>query len=218
MNETGNVGYELEAASGVTDSLCVMLHGFGADGEDMINVAAEMALYLPHTHFVAPNAPEPCLTAPGFYQWYGLESGSAGADVAAKALAPRINRYCNDQLARLGLGNEALIMLGFSQGGGVMLEAALRRESPCAAVLVYTGTLRNTDRLDEVVQSRPPVMMIHGDEDDIVPPSKVTEAALALSRHDVMCAHHFCIGLGHSLNEEGAMIGAMFASDALYTR
>ena len=214
--EDGNVGYELEPASGTTDSLCVMLHGFGADGADMIEVAAEMAMYLPHTHFIAPNAPEPCLTAPGYYQWYGLEGGAAGADVAAELLAPRLNRYCDAQLERLGLSNDRLVMMGFSQGGGIMLEAALRRETPCAAALIYTGSLRNADRLDEVILSRPPVMMIHGDEDDVVSPARVTEAVSALAGHDVMCAHHFCLGLGHSLNEEGAMVGAMFAAEALY--
>lgn len=221
MNETegrdGNVGFEFEPVSGTPDSLCVMLHGYGADGEDMINVAAEMSLYLPHTHFVAPNGPEPCLTNPGFYQWYGLEGGREGADVAAEQLAPRLNQYCDLQLDRLGLTNDRLIMMGFSQGGGIMLEAALRRGQPCAAVLIYTGSLRNADRLGDVIHSRPPVMMIHGDEDEIVPPSRVTEAVARLGEHDVLCAHHFCIGLGHTLNEEGAMIGAMFAAEALYS-
>ena len=211
-----NVGYELEPASGHTDSLCVMLHGYGADGSDMLGVAAEMSPMLPNTHFVAPNGPEHCLTAPGYYQWYGLETGIPGADVAAEMLAPRINLYADMQLERLGLDNSRLIMLGFSQGGGIMLEAALRRSQACAGVLIYTGSLRNRHKLDEVVQSRPPVMMIHGDEDDVVPPSAVMEAIRALGDHEVACGHHFCLGLGHSLNEEGAMMGAMFMTDCLY--
>jgi phospholipase/carboxylesterase len=216
VSETENVGYELEPVSGIADSLCIMLHGYGADGEDMINVAVEMSMYLPNTHFVAPNAPEPCLTAPGFFQWYGVEHGSAAADVAAEALAPRINLYTDGQLDRLGLDSSRLVLLGFSQGGGIMLETALRRSIPCAAALIYTGSLRNRHKLDEVVQSRPPVMFIHGDEDEIVPPHKVQEASSALATHDVPCGAHFCIGLGHSLNEEGAMVGAMFAADCLY--
>lgn len=217
MSKEDHVGYELPPTKGSADSLCVMLHGFGADGADMIEVAAEMATYLPGTHFIAPNAPEHCLTAPGFYQWYGLEGGKEAADVAVEHLAPRINRYCDTQLERLGLGGEKLIMMGFSQGAGVMLEAALRRDSPSAAALIYTGSLRNADRLSEFVRSKPPVMMIHGDEDDIVPPSRVTEAVALLSAEGILCAHHFCLGLGHSLNEEGAMMGAMFAADVLYS-
>lgn len=215
MNES-NVGYELEPATAPADSLCIMLHGYGADGSDMLGVAAEMSPMLPNTHFIAPNGPEPCLTAPGYYQWYGLEGGAPGADVAAELLAPRINLYADQQLARLGLDNSRLILLGFSQGGGIMLEAALRRSAPCAGVLIYTGSLRNRHRLGELVQSRPPVMMIHGDEDDVVPPQTVTQAIAALAEQDVVCGHHFCIGLGHSLNEEGAMVGAMFATDCLY--
>lgn len=211
-----NAGYELPPASGHADSLCIMLHGFGADGSDMLDVAAEMSQMLPNTHFVAPNGPEPCLTAPGYFQWYGLETGAPGADVAAELLAPRINLYADIQLERLGLDNSRLIMLGFSQGGGVMLEAALRRTEACAGVLIFTGSLRNGHKLDEVVHSRPPVMMIHGDEDDVVLPETVTRAAAALAEQKVVCGHHFCMGLGHSLNEEGAMVGAMFASDCLY--
>lgn len=212
-----HLGYELGPGEGDADSLCVMLHGFGADGADMIEVAHEMSLYLPRTHFVAPNGPEHCLTAPGFFQWYGLEGGPEAADVAAEHLAPRINRYCDLQLERLGLTDDRLIMMGFSQGGGVMLETALRRAAPCAAALIYTSALRNADRLDSLIASRPPVMMIHGDEDDIIPPDRVTRAVAALTDQDVLCAHHFCLGLGHSLNEEGAMMGAMFAADILYS-
>lgn len=217
MPQETNVGYELEPTSGVADSLCIMLHGYGADGEDMMNVAVEMATFLPNTQFVAPNGPEPCLTAPGYYQWYGLEGGAAAADVAVELLAPRINLYADQQLERLGLDNSRLVMLGFSQGGGVMLEAALRRDAPCAAVLIYTGSLRNAANLDNLIISRPPVMLIHGDEDDIVPPDKIVDAHSTLMAHDVACACHFCLGLGHSLNEEGAMVGAMFAADCLYS-
>ncbi|HKI73011.1 MAG TPA: prolyl oligopeptidase family serine peptidase [Pseudomonadales bacterium] len=214
--EAGNVGYELEPASGMADSLCIMLHGYGADGGDMLNVAAEMTQFLPNTHFIAPNGPEPCLTAPGFYQWYGMEGGSIGADVASEMLAPRINQYADEQLARLGLDNDRLILLGFSQGAGIMLEAALRREAPCAGVLIFTGSLRNRDKLGQMVCSRPPVMLIHGDEDDVVPPHTVTRNIADLAQQDVVCGYHFCMGLGHSLNEEGAMVGAMFAADCLY--
>ena len=218
MSETENLGYELDPASGIADSLCVMLHGYGGDGDDMLNVGAEMSVFLPNTHFIAPNGPEPCLTEPGYFQWYRLEGGGPGADVAAELLAPRINRYADEQLARLGLDGSRLIMLGFSQGGGIMLEAALRRSSACAGVLVFTGSLRNRHKLHEVVQSRPPIMIIHGDEDEVVPPDQVLEASEELGRHGVVCGYHFCRGLGHSLNEEGAMVGAMFASDCLYSR
>lgn len=217
MNEDSeHVGYELEPATGTADSLCIMLHGYGADGSDMIDVASEMFTFLPNTHFIAPNAPEPCSTNPGFYQWYGLEGGAAGADVAVEHLAPRINRYADQQLERLDIDNSKMIMMGFSQGGGVMMEAALSRSQSCGAMLIYTGTLRNRHRLEDVVRSCPHTMIIHGEADEIVPVEHMQKAVQALEAFGIPVRYHVCPGLEHSLNEEGALVGAMFIADVLY--
>jgi phospholipase/carboxylesterase len=215
MSDNENLGFESPPLSGKADSLCVMIHGYGADGSDMINVAAEMAVFLPNTHFMAPNGPEPCPTAPGFFQWYPMGGGRQGADVGASTIAPLINRYTDIQLERLGLDDTRLVMLGFSQGGGVMMEAALRRSRTCAALLSFTSAIRNRDKLTEEITARPPTILIHGELDEVVPVRHVINTAQILEEHDVEVRYHICQGIGHTLNEEGAYIGAMFIAEML---
>ncbi len=210
-----NLGFESPPLSGSADSLCVMIHGYGADGSDMIGVAAEMSTFLPNTHFMAPNGPEPCPTAPGYYQWYAIGGGRQGADLGAAAIAPLINRYADIQLERLGLDDSRLIMLGFSQGGGVMIEAALRRSHCCAALLCFTGAIRNRDKLADEITARPPTMLIHGELDEVVPIRHVVNTAQILEQHGIDVRYHICAGIGHTLNEEGAYMGAMFIAEML---
>lgn len=215
MAENENRGFELAPLSGSADSLCVMIHGYGADGSDMISVAQEMSSFLPNTHFMAPNGPEPCPTAPGYYQWYAMGSGRQGADVGAATVAPLINRYADIQLERLGLDDGRLIMLGFSQGGGIMIEAALRRSHTCAALLSFTSAIRNRDKLADEISARPPTMLIHGELDEVVPIRHVFNTAQILEQQGIDVRYHICPGIGHTLNEEGAYMGALFISEML---
>jgi|TARA_Y100000310_G_scaffold292572_1_gene321420 phospholipase/carboxylesterase len=215
MTENENLGFEFEPLSGSADSLCVMIHGYGADGSDMIAVAAEMSVFLPNTHFMAPNGPEPCPTAPGYYQWYSFGSGREGADQGAATVAPLINRYADIQLERLGLEDSRLIMFGFSQGGGIIIEAALRRARTCAALLCFTSAIRNRDKLADEITARPPTMLIHGELDDVVPIRHVINTAEILEEHGISVRYHICPGIGHTLNEEGAYMGAMFIAEML---
>lgn len=215
MIENEKRGFECPPLSATADSLCVMIHGYGADGSDMIAVATEMSAFLPNTHFMAPNGPEPCPTAPGYFQWYSMGGGRQGADLGAAAIAPLINRYADIQLERLGLDDSRLIMLGFSQGGGVMIEAALRRSSDCAALLSFTSAIRNRDKLADEITARPPTMLIHGALDEVVPVHHVENTARILEEQGINVRCHICAGIGHTLNEEGAYMGAMFAAEML---
>lgn len=212
MNEdSDNLGYGFgPAAGGDPDSLCVMVHGYGADGSDMMGAAMILADYLPGTLFVAPNGPEPCSTNPGFFQWYGMEAGVAGVDVGVGHVAPLLNRYIDGQLARLGLTDSDLVILGFSQGGGVALEAAYRRANPCMALLCYTSSLRNKDKLEDEISARPPTLFVHGAEDEVIPATSVERASKLLSSMGVHVETYICEGLGHTMNEEGVHMGAHF--------
>lgn len=215
-DDSDNLGYGFgPLTSGEPDSLCVMAHGYGADGSDMIGAAMILADYLPGTLFVAPNGPEPCSTNPGFYQWYGMEGGIAGIDVGVRHVGPLFNRYIDLQLERLGLTDDRLIILGFSQGGGVALEAAYRRAEPCMALLCFTSSLRNKAELEEEMSARPPTLFVHGAEDQIIPPSSVQRASSLLSSMDVHVETYICDGLGHTMNEEGVHTGANFILEQL---
>lgn len=208
---SGSMGYGYgPMAGGPATSLCVMLHGFGADGADLIPAAALLGAHFPGMFFAAPNAPEPCVTDPASFQWYDPLGGRPLADHAVAQLAPRINRYIDMQLERLGLGDEALVVLGFSQGSGVAIAAALRRARPCAALLVFTGAVRDKRGLEAEPVACPPTLLVHGAEDDTIPIDSLLRSARFLEARGVPTTTHVCAGIGHTMNEEGVLAAAHF--------
>ena len=207
----GPIGYGYgPAAGGPATSLCVMLHGFGADGADLIPAAAMLGAHFPGMFFAAPNGPEPCVTDPASFQWYDPLGGRPLADHAVAELAPRINRYIDLQLERLGLGDEALVVLGFSQGSGVAIAAALRRAQPCAALLVFTGAVRDKRGLEAQPVACPPTLLVHGALDDTIPIDSLLRSARFLEARGVPTRTHVCEGIGHTMNEEGVHVAAQF--------
>lgn len=198
------------AAGGMPTSLCVMLHGFGADGSDMIPAAAILGAYVPGMFFAAPNAPEPCLTDPSFFQWYDPLGGRPMADYGVAEVSPRVNRYIDMQLERLRLGDESLVILGFSQGSGVAIDAALRRPRACAALLVFTGAVRNKPALAAGAIATPPTLLVHGAEDEVIPLDSLLRSAGFLEALGVPTRTHVCEGIGHTMNEEGVHVAGEF--------
>ncbi len=198
------------SGGGAPTSLCVLLHGFGADGTDMIPAAAILGAHFPGMFFAAPNAPEPCVTDPACYQWYDPLGGRGLADYAVAQLAPRINRYIDLQLARMGLTGDALVILGFSQGSGVAIAAALQRERPCAALLVFTGAVRDKRGLEDTPVVCPPTLLVHGAEDDTIPLDSLLRSVRFLEARGIATTTHVCEGIGHTMNEEGVLVAARF--------
>jgi len=205
------IGYGLAPLhGGRATSLCVLLHGFGADGNDLMPVAEVLTHYLPDMYFAAPNAPEPCVTDPQWFQWYSPFADRDAADVEVAAIAPRVNRYIDAQLDRLGLADDRLVVLGFSQGGGVAIEAALTREKACAALLAFTTSVRNKPTLAQRIRSRPPVLLVHGADDPVIDVSSLHRSMATLVALGLNVAHHVCAGIGHTMNDEGVHVAAEF--------
>lgn len=195
---------------GRAHSLCVLLHGFGADGNDLMPVAEILTHYFPDMYFAAPNAPEPCVTDPQWFQWYSPFADRDAADFEVAAIAPRVNRYIDRQLERLGLADDRLVVLGFSQGGGIAIEAALTRDRTCAALLAFTTSVRNKPTLSQRIRSRPPVLLVHGADDPVIDVSSLHRSVSTLSAVGLNVEHHICAGIGHTLNDEGVHVAAEF--------
>ena len=120
----------------------MLLHGLGANGQDLIALAPVLGTVLPDAVFVAPDAPSPCDMAPFGYQWFSLqvrtpESLYVGAEEARSLL----DRFLDEEMARYGLNDENLVLVGFSQGTMMALHTALRRQTACAGVIGYSGLL-----------------------------------------------------------------------------
>ena len=191
--------------------LVVLLHGVGADGDDLIGLAQPLAEVLPNAVFCSPNAPERYDMAPVGYQWFSLANRSPDALAAGvKRAAPLLTEYLDAELAKFGLEDKSLGLIGFSQGTMVALFTALRRPKPCAAVVGFSGALLGVETLATEIRSRPPVLLVHGDQDPVVPVQALGHAAAALSFHGVTVEDHVRPGLGHGIDGPGLALAARF--------
>lgn len=204
------------AAGGAPNSLVIMLHGLGADGQDLIGLSDHWAKQLPQTAFVAPNAPQACDMAPMGHQWFSLQNRSPETLLeGARGAAPVIDAFIDDQLAQHGLDDSRLALVGFSQGTMMSLFVALRRARPMAGVLGYSGALIGGETLSEELVSRPPVMLVHGDADDLVPVAALHGAVGALGEAGLAVEWHICPGVGHGIDPRGLSLGGTFIRDRL---
>ncbi len=196
--------------------LVVLLHGLGADGHDLIGLAPELARFLPEAGFFAPDAPWPCDMAPFGRQWFSLQDRRPEAMLAGvERAAPLLDAYLDHLLETHGLTAADLALVGFSQGTMMALHVAPRRSAPIAALVGYSGALIAPERLEREVVSRPPVMLIHGDADEVVPVEAMSAAVAALQRVRIPVQWLVRPGLGHGIDPIGLAAGARFLADLL---
>lgn len=206
-------------ASGTAKNAVVFLHGYGADGNDLLGLAEPLAPHLPDTVFLAPDAPERCPGNPFGWQWFPIpwidgSSEAAAADGMARA-AEDLNAWLDSTLEAEGLSPAQLALVGFSQGTMMALQVAPRRPEPLAGIVGFSGRLLAPDRLAAETVSRPPVLLIHGDADDVVPPQSLPEAGEALQTAGFTVYAHVMQGTGHGIAPDGLSVALAFLRDTL---
>lgn len=206
--------------SGTTRSAVVFLHGYGANGADLMGLADVLADHLPDTLFVAPDAPESIPGMPFGYQWAPIPwiDGSAEdvAEAAFLASATDVNAFLDALMVDEDLLPEQVVLFGFSQGTMMALHVAPRREDPVAGIVAFSGRLLSPELLKEEVTSRPPILLVHGDADDVVPVQSLPEAAEALQSagwEDVYA--HIMKGTAHGIAPDGLSVALAFMRDKL---
>jgi len=204
MTEALLDGPSRPAASGTTRQLIVLLHGLGADGNDLIGLAEPLAEDLPDTAFVAPDAPFACDMAPVGRQWFSLQEATPTALLAgARAAAGALDGFLDAQLQAHSMGDGSLAMIGFSQGGMMALHVGLRRAVPCASICGFSTLLVGAETLAEEIRARPPVLLVHGEMDPVVPFAAMGAAAEALAANEVPVAVLARPGLAHGIDPPG---------------
>ena len=210
-------GPRLAPRSGAAKQLVVILHGYGADGNDLIALGEQWAQILPDAAFVAPNAHEPCEHMPSGRQWFRLTDRNPHERWSgACSAAPVINGFIDEELKRLGLPETKVALVGFSQGAMMALHVGLRRQRAPAGVLAYSGVLVGPEKLADDLAARPkgepapPIFLIHGSADEVVPAEALFVSAEALSEAGLSCQWRLAHGLGHSIDGAGLAKGAMF--------
>ena len=192
--------------------LVVFLHGYGSNGDDLISLAPYWADLLPDAEFVSPNAPFPCEVNPfGGFQWFGLEDRNPAMKLAGtRAAATILDAYLDGALKARGLDESHMALVGFSQGTMMSLHVGPRRASAPAAIVGYSGALIGADALGADLKSKPPVLLIHGTADPVVPFAAMGAAAQALQGLGVKVETLPRPNLPHSIDPEGLTAGGRF--------
>jgi phospholipase/carboxylesterase len=208
-------GSSLQPLSGQRPKqIVLLLHGYGSNGADLISLAPHWQHSLPEALFLAPNAPQRCGGGVG-YQWWPLTALTPLALAAgANSAAPAIDAFIDRKLTQYGLEAEDLALVGFSQGTMMALHVGLRRKTQVAGILGYSGMLTGAADLGHQKITKPPVLLIHGSADPLVPVSALHAAEYALRRVGVDVATHIAPGLGHSVDPVGLRMGADFIARA----
>lgn len=196
------------ASGGPARQLVVLCHGVGADGRDLIGLAPVFGQALPHAAFSAPDGPQRYDGAPLGRQWWPIgDRDPVRTAAAAEAARPSLNSFIDQELARLGLPPNAYALVGFSQGAMMALYAGLRRATPPAAVLAYSGALIAADAI-HLRRNSAPVLLVHGESDDVVPAGRSRAAEQALRAAGVPVQAVYTPGLGHGIDELGLAAGS----------
>ncbi len=205
-------GPRLAPLSGsVPDALVILVHGYGSNGEDLLSLARVLRRALPNAAFVAPNAPSQIAGMAAAYQWWPIETFSmAERATGAASAAPGLDAFITQELATTGLPSNRLLLVGFSQGTMMALHVGLRRAEPVAGIVGISGMLVAPDTLDADIRSRPPVLLIHGTEDEVVPFRSMNVASTALTAVGVDVETHVSPGIGHSVGQDGLTPATQF--------
>ena len=209
-----------EPLSGTTRSVVVFLHGYGANGADLLGLADPLGEHLPDTLFVAPDAPETIPMMPMGYQWFPIPwidgSSEEEAHRGLQAASEDLNAFLDALMVDEDVLPEQVVLFGFSQGTMMSLHVAPRREDEVAGIVAFSGRLLQPDLLADEVISRPPVLLVHGDADDVVPPQSLPEAAEALQGAGWKEVYaHVMKGTAHGIAPDGLSVALAFMRDKL---
>ncbi|MEO1190700.1 MAG: prolyl oligopeptidase family serine peptidase [Pseudomonadota bacterium] len=192
------------ASGGKPKQLVVLLHGWGANGDDLIGLAPYLAQALPEAVFVSPNAPYPCEANPMGLQWFSLADRAEERLLAGLRLAASlVDSFLDEELARQGLTDADLALVGFSQGTMLSLHVGTRRKTAPAQIVGYSGALIGGQHLAAEITSRPPTLLVHGQSDPVVPYQASEQAAALLQENGVKVDLILRPGLPHSIDEVG---------------
>lgn len=205
--------------SGEVKSVVVFLHGYGADGADLLGLADPLGPHMPDTAFIAPDAPDVCAGNPGGRQWFPIPwiDGSSEEDASAAALqaVTDVDAFIAQMLAQEEITPDRLMVFGFSQGAMLALRALVLRDEPVAGIVACSGRVLDPESFAETVRARPPVLLMHGDQDDVVPPGYFNEAGQVLEAAGFEVYGHVMEGSGHGIAPDGLSVALTFMADKL---
>ena len=201
--------------------LVVFLHGYGANGENLIDLAHQFKEVAPEAHFISPNAVEQWEGGfPNCYQWFSLYDNSLRKPFLEtveniKKSNIALQKFVDEQLARFNLELKDLILVGFSQGAMMSIYQSLIRNSSMKAVIAYSGGVILPENIGEKTISKPNICLVHGEEDVVVPFENFIEGVKILEDNNIPFKSHSIKGLDHSINLEAIEFGKNFLKEII---
>ena len=204
------------ASENAPRQIVILLHGYGSNGADLIALAPYWQASLPDALFLAPNAPESCPGVPDGYQWWGLSiTDRAALATGVLRAAPVLDAFIDRQLSLHGLCEDRLVLVGFSQGTMLALHVGPRRARRLAGIIGYSGMMADSSSLADEVRTRPPVLLVHGSADPMIPVAAFHETKAQLDRLGFDVGSHVSSGLGHGIDSAGLQLGQEFLERVL---
>lgn len=197
-------GPRIEPENGTPEKLVILCHGFGSNGDDLIGLVPHLKQTLPNAVYVSPNAPEICYGAPNGYQWFPLTTLSKEERLEGTLKAsPTLDHFIDQELEKYNLENKDLILIGFSQGTMMSLHVGLRRQNDIGGIIGFSGAMTLPENWKADITSKPPVLLVHGDMDNVVPVQMMHEAYSALKEIEINVDHHISPGVMHNIGPDG---------------
>lgn len=207
------------ADKGRATALVVFLHGYGANGDDLLGLADVMGPHLPDTAFVAPDAPETCRAGGFGFQWFPVPwidgSAQAAAEAGLDAAAADLNAFLDARLVDEGLTEDRMVLVGFSQGAMMSMHVAPRRTTAVAGIVAISGRLLRPEAVISEATVKPPVLLIHGNQDPVVPFSDMSNAGNALVAAGFPVYGHVMEGTGHGISPDGLGAALQFMRERI---
>lgn len=205
--------------SGDTKSLVILLHGYGADGNDLFGLAEPLSRHMPDTAFRSPNAPEQSRVNPMGYQWFPIPwldgSSEAERDTSFRRSAELLDGYLTEAMQEEGVEPARTALVGFSQGTMMSLYVAPRRPDPLACIVGFSGRILDGEALKREARAKPPVLLVHGDQDQMIPVAALGEARDALAEAGFTVQSHVSRGVGHGIAPDGLGLALSFLCEHL---
>ena len=194
----------------LTDSVVIMLHGRGSNGNDLLPLGSYLSNLLPQTAFHSPDGIEPFEGGPFGFQWFSSGEARGGDDRFRKG-SDAVNEFIDEVLDSYSLPSSRCVLLGFSQGAMLSSYVGLRRnEFPLAGVVVLGGMIPSLDTLPSELEHKCPLCLIHGKADPVIPSERIEEAIPELVRIGITHEVHLLDGLGHSIDQRALSLAGSF--------
>ena len=206
-----NIYRQNPPAGGNPNKLVVFLHGYGADGKDLIDLANPFGMALPNASFISPDAPYPCAMSPQGRQWFPIEEIPKGAIRASLGLLDLIE----SEAKKLNLTFKDVVLIGFSQGAMMSMQCLLINHEQLGAIIGYSGALReenieaaSSQMIDGKHKfSETPILLVHGEQDEVVPFQSLQNSKSLLDNIGFNVETLSRPKLGHGIDPEGISRG-----------